>query len=109
MDKENHLILTIIIVFLFIKSYYLFTEVPNLYIIGIYMKQLWLKDELIEFFTLSEEELNLIKDKPHGTMLGFAMLLVFFKHEGRFPQSSFEVPKLLVKHIASQLNTGVIL
>lgn len=38
-----------------------------------------------------------------STRLGFAALLTFFRHEGRFPASKHEVHAAVVAHLAGQV------
>jgi hypothetical protein len=45
----------------------------------------WELDELIECWTLDEDELGLLGNKSGATRLGFALLLKFFELEGVSP------------------------
>jgi hypothetical protein len=67
------------------------------------MKRDWHPDELIEHWTLTPEEKQQTLSKREPSRLGFAALLKFFQHQGRFPKSAREVPKAVVDHLASQL------
>ena len=49
------------------------------------MKRDWNADELVEHWTLPPGEKALLANKTGPTRLGFAVLLKFFQHEGRFP------------------------
>ncbi len=49
------------------------------------MKHDWNADELLEHWTLLPGEKRLLANKSGATRLGFAALLKFFQHEGRFP------------------------
>jgi hypothetical protein len=49
------------------------------------MKQDWHPDELIQHWTLSDEEYLLLGQKTGATRLAFAVLLKAFQYEGRFP------------------------
>jgi len=44
-----------------------------------------------------------LANKTGATRLGFAVLLTFFRHEGRFPAGKHEVPAVVVTHLASQV------
>jgi TnpA family transposase len=67
------------------------------------MKRLWEPDELVAEWTLSPEELALLANKAGATRLGFAALLAFFRHEGRFPTYKQELPGAVVVHLANQV------
>jgi hypothetical protein len=45
----------------------------------------------------------LLANKMGATRLGFAALLTFFRHEGRFPTGKHELPAAVVAHLASQV------
>ena len=68
------------------------------------MKRQWQLDELIEHFTLESHELDLLANKSGATRLGFAVLLKFFQHEGRFPRFRYEIPPPILDFIAQQLD-----
>jgi TnpA family transposase len=67
------------------------------------MKRLWEPDELAAEWTLSPGDLTLLANKAGATRLGFAALLAFFRHEGRFPAHKQEVPCAVVVHLAGQV------
>jgi len=67
------------------------------------VKRLWEDDELAAEWTLEPNDQTLLANKAGPTRLGFAALLMFFRHEGRFPISKHEVPPAVVKHLASQV------
>src|ERR687886_1872956 len=67
------------------------------------MKRLWEADELVAEWTLGSDDLVLLANKAGPTRLGFAALLAFFRHEGRFPSSKHEVPAAVVVHLAKQV------
>jgi Transposase and inactivated derivatives, TnpA family len=72
------------------------------------MKRNWELEELIENFTIMPNEMALLGNKTGETRLGFMVLLKFFQLEARFPNSKNEVPKVVVKYIAKQMQlTGV--
>ena len=70
------------------------------------MKRDWTADELIEHWTLLPGEKRLLANKSGATRLGFAVLLKFFQHEGRFPPQGQDVPGTVVEYIARQLDIG---
>ncbi|MEU8251138.1 hypothetical protein [Nonomuraea sp. NPDC048916] len=43
-------------------------------------------DELVEHWTILDEERDLIAGKRDATRLGFAILLKFYTQHGRFPR-----------------------
>ena len=50
-------------------------------------------DELVEFWTLLEEDRGLLVGKRGATALGFALLLKSYSRHGRFPRSRSELPE----------------
>ena len=68
------------------------------------MKRNWITDELIEFFTITPKDLELIANKTGPTRLGFAVLLKFFQIEARFPSQRLEIPQDVIVFISRQLN-----
>ncbi|NDI36290.1 Tn3 family transposase [Chengkuizengella sediminis] len=72
------------------------------------MKRNWSKKELEEHFTLlpSEDHLVLSK-KTSANRLGFAVLLKYFQLEAQFPNKKQDVPKVVVQHLADQINSSV--
>jgi hypothetical protein len=67
------------------------------------MKQDWHPDELIQHWTLSDEECLLLGHKTGATRLAFAVLLKAFQYEGRFPMRGDTVPVPVVVHLAEQV------
>ena len=67
------------------------------------MKRLWDDDELTTEWTLEPSDQPLLANKTGATRLGFAALLTFFRHEGRFPASKHEVPAAVMTHLARQV------
>jgi Domain of unknown function (DUF4158) len=67
------------------------------------VKRHWSTDELIDEWTLRPEELRFLGRKTGSGRLGFAILLKFFQHEGRFPRRRQEIPGSVVTHIAKQV------
>src|SRR5258708_2734787 len=67
------------------------------------MKRQWTPDELAEHWTLTESDKDLIANKAGATRLGFAVLLRYFHHDGRFPPYKGDVPTAAVVYVAQQL------
>ena len=61
----------------------------------------------LERWTLTPSDLALILTKHHANRLSFAVLLAFFRDQGRFPQTASEVDDLLVEEIAQQLAIAI--
>ena len=67
------------------------------------MRQHWEADELVDHWTLTDEDVQALRNKTGATRLGLAVLLEFFEHEGRFPSGPADVPVEAVVFIAGQL------
>jgi hypothetical protein len=67
------------------------------------MKRQWETEELVEHWTLDVEDRALLDNKTGATRLGFAVLLKFFRREGRFPQQRNEVPGIVITFLATQV------
>src|SRR6266498_2582317 len=67
------------------------------------MKRQWDIEELIEHFTLVEEDLPVLASKTGSARLGCALLLKCFQQEGRFPPTRSDIPKAIVDYVARQL------
>jgi hypothetical protein len=61
----------------------------------------WEPDELIDSWTLTGSDWDLIANKAGVTRLGFAVMLKFFEIEGRFPAYPEEVPPAAVRYVGS--------
>jgi hypothetical protein len=61
-------------------------------------------NELIEHFTLPPTELQSLGMKDPHNQFGKALLLKFFQHEGRFPESINEIPDVIIAYVAQQLD-----
>ncbi|WP_117199510.1 Tn3 family transposase [Nocardiopsis sp. TNDT3] len=59
-------------------------------------------DELLDAFTLTADELKLLRNKSGATRLGFAVTLRFLLWRGRFPRGRGEVPDNAIAHVAKQ-------
>ena len=71
------------------------------------MKRQWDIEELIDTFTLLDEDLTFLSNKVGATRLGCALLLKCFQHEGRFPSARHEIPKDVVNYVTNQLKVDV--
>ncbi|OEV04601.1 Tn3 family transposase [Streptomyces oceani] len=67
------------------------------------MRQGWEPEDLIEVWTLLEDDMKRVGNKSGATRLGFALLLKFFEVEARFPESAREVPAAAVEYVAQQV------
>jgi len=63
-------------------------------------------DELIEFWTLLDEDRLLLAGRRGATALGFAVLLKYYSRHGRFPRGRSDVADEVVAFIAGQLGVG---
>ena len=54
---------------------------------GVRVRQDWEPEDLIEVWTLLEDDTKKLRNKSGASRLGFAMLLKFFEVEARFPES----------------------
>lgn len=61
-------------------------------------------DELIEFWTLLDEDRELLVGKRGSTALGFALLLKHFGRHGRFPRGRADLADAVVAFVARQLD-----
>jgi TnpA family transposase len=61
----------------------------------------------LERWILTPSDLALILTKHHANRLSFAVLLAFFRDQGRFPRIASEVDDLLVEEIAQQLTITI--
>jgi hypothetical protein len=60
-------------------------------------------DELVEHWTLLDDERELIAGKRGATRPGFALLLKFYTRVGRFPRGRVELPGEAVEFVARQV------
>ncbi|MGW0928956.1 Tn3 family transposase [Streptomyces sp. NPDC002644] len=67
------------------------------------MRQDWEPEDLIEVWTLLEDDMKRLRNKSGANRLGFAMLLKFFEVEARFPETDREVPVAAVGYVAQQV------
>ncbi|MFB8395114.1 DUF4158 domain-containing protein [Streptomyces yangpuensis] len=67
------------------------------------MRQDWEPEDLIEVWTLLEDDMAKLRNKSGANRLGFALLLKFFEVEARFPEDAGDVPKAAVEYVAQQV------
>ncbi|MFE2386736.1 DUF4158 domain-containing protein [Streptomyces misionensis] len=67
------------------------------------MRQEWEPEDLIEVWTLLEEDQERLRNKSGANRLGFALLLKFFEVEARFPEDAGEIPVPAVSYVAQQV------
>lgn len=60
-------------------------------------------DELIDFWTLLDEDRELLAGKRGATALGFALLLKHYSRHGRFPRGRSELSDGVILFVAGQL------
>ena len=51
------------------------------------MKRNWTTEELVEYWTLLLNEIDLLENKTGATRLGFAVLLKFYQLEARYARA----------------------
>jgi hypothetical protein len=73
------------------------------------MKQQWAPAELIDHWTLTPEERQLVTtaSKTDYNQLGCAVLFKSFQLHGKFPQRKQDIPPVIVEHVAQQLRVQV--
>lgn len=60
-------------------------------------------DELVEFWTLLEEDRSLLVGKRGATALGCALLLKYYSRHGRFPRGRADLPETAIGFVARQI------
>lgn len=60
-------------------------------------------DELVEHWTVLDDELELVAGKRGATRLGFALLLKHYTKHGRFPRGQAEFPDEVVAFVSRQM------
>ena len=67
------------------------------------MKRKWDNHELVERWTIDEDDRRFIRSKRGANRLGFALLLKFFQLKGSFPEQAFEISRVVRVFVADQL------
>ena len=70
------------------------------------MRQHVTPQELMELFTISPSEHELLGTKSGASRLGCAVLLKYFQCEGRFPTSWHDVPREVIRHLAQSFGVS---
>src|SRR5664279_1411453 len=63
-------------------------------------------DDVLEYFTLDEGELALLRNKFGATRLGFVAMLKFLLWKGRFPRGGFELTGAALEHLGRQVQVA---
>jgi len=63
-------------------------------------------DDLIEFWTLLDEDRELLVGKRGASALGFALLLKSYSRFGRFPRGRSDLSEAVVEFVARQVGVG---
>lgn len=63
-------------------------------------------DELVDHWTVLDDECALVNAKHGATRLGFTLLLKFYTRHGRFPSGVSEFPDGVVEFVARQLSAA---
>lgn len=61
------------------------------------------QDELVDCWTLVDNEPELVGTKRGAAKLGFALMLRFYTEKGRFPRGRAEVPDEAIAYVARQI------
>jgi len=61
-------------------------------------------DELIEFWTVLDEDRDLLAGKRGATALGFVLLLKYYSRQGRFPRGLSDFAAEVVAYVARQVD-----
>ncbi len=73
-----------------------------------YISSFLSKNELIEYFTLSQSERNLLPNiREEKNQIGFAILLKSFIYLGYVPKEKHEIPLAVVTFIANQIDINI--
>jgi len=68
------------------------------------MKQFWDDEELGKHWSLTYQELELLKTKPQKHHLAFCMQLKYYQYHGAFPEGKREFPQTLLQYVSDQLD-----
>ncbi|GGY89484.1 DUF4158 domain-containing protein [Streptomyces nitrosporeus] len=70
------------------------------------MRQEWGPEDLIEVWTLLEEDQERLRNRSGANRSGFALLLKFFEVEARSPEDAGEIPASAVAYVAQQMKVA---
>ncbi|WP_372491010.1 DUF4158 domain-containing protein [Actinomadura terrae] len=65
-------------------------------------------DELVEHWTVLDDELNLVAGKRGGARLGLTLLLKYYTRYGRFPRGRAEFVDEMVDYVARQVKVPAV-
>lgn len=65
------------------------------------MRREWELEDLLDCWTLDEQELALLANKSGATRLGFGLMLKYFELEARFPRRE-DIPRAAVEFMAGE-------
>lgn len=71
------------------------------------MKRVWDIDELVNIWSLTYDELQLLKTKPPRNHLGFSVQLKCYQYTGRFIKHLDDIPEPPLSFLADQLDVPV--
>lgn len=71
------------------------------------MKHIWDVEELATHWSLSFEEMQLLKSKPSRSHLPFVAQLKYYRYSGRFPGSAGDIPPTVIHYLADQVGADV--
>jgi TnpA family transposase len=71
------------------------------------MRREWSLEDLIESWSLTDDDRRLLANKSGFTRLGFALMVKFFEIEARFPERHYEFPSAAVEFVAKQIGIDV--
>ena len=66
------------------------------------MRREWELEDLIECWTLDDDDFGLIANKSGAARLGFALAWKYFEQEARFPRHAGELPPAAMDFVAGQ-------
>jgi TnpA family transposase len=70
------------------------------------MKRVWDTDELVNIWSLTYDERQLLKTKPPRNHLGFTIQLKYYQYTGRFIKSPSEIAETTLIYLSEQLEVS---
>ena len=70
------------------------------------MKSIWDIEELANHWSLSFEEMQLLKSMPNRNHLAFVSQLKFYQNSGRFPSSAKDISPTVLHYLANQTDAA---
>jgi len=68
------------------------------------MKQIWYEEELAQYWSLTYEEIELLKTKPQKHYLAFCVQLKYYQYYGVFPKDEKELAYSSLQYLSEQLD-----